>query len=124
MDEIKLGLSGKMLKRMEYMEVEEPCESKSREQNWLAGGPEEALADSCEWLIEEEKADLQKAHNETYFTFTNELRKPMKAGAQAWICYGKRNNRYLLLNYGFCFQNNRHGSVEVHATLDLKIDSI
>ena len=48
------------------------------------------------------------------------MRRPMKKGTQAWNCYGNRNNRFLLVNYGFCFADNLYDSFECHATLDIK----
>ena len=33
-----------------------------------------------------------------------------KSGSQVYVCYGRRTNRFLLLNYGFCFQNNKYNS--------------
>lgn len=48
------------------------------------------------------------------------MRRPMKKGTQAWNCYGNRNNRFLLVNYGFCFANNLYDSFECHATLQIK----
>ena len=49
----------------------------------------------------------------------NEMRKPMKAGQQAWNCYGDRNNAFLLVHYGFCFQDNLHNSFNFNVKLDL-----
>ena len=56
---------------------------------------------------------------QTYFTFINETRTVMKAGTQAWNCYGNRTNNFLLVNYGFCFQNNLYDSYTFEVRLDL-----
>ena len=45
----------------------------------------------------------------------------MKAGEQAFNCYGNRNNEYLLINYGFCFPNNLYDSFTFHVKMDLEI---
>ena len=43
----------------------------------------------------------------------------MPAGSQAWNSYGDRNNAFLLLHYGFCFQDNLHNSFNFNVKLDL-----
>ena len=42
----------------------------------------------------------------------------MKAGTQAWFCYGNRTNEYLLINYGFAYSNNRYDSAKFYVRLD------
>ena len=34
-----------------------------------------------------------------------------KKGDQLFNCYGRRNNRFLLLNYGFCMIDNKYNSL-------------
>lgn len=34
-----------------------------------------------------------------------------KKGDQLFNCYGRRTNRFLLVNYGFCFRNNKYNSL-------------
>ena len=34
--------------------------------------------------------------DQTYFTIVNCMRKPMRAGEQAWSTYGNRTNKFLL----------------------------
>ena len=43
----------------------------------------------------------------------------MKAGTQAWNCYGNRSNIFLLVNYGFCFQDNLYDSFKFMVRLDV-----
>jgi hypothetical protein len=50
---------------------------------------------------------------ETYFCLTNMHRKVLKKGDQAFNCYGNRSNRFLLMDYGFAFHDNRYDSVEL-----------
>lgn len=45
----------------------------------------------------------------------------MSAGSQAWNCYGKRNNRYLMVNYGFCLVDNLYDSHVIHLRLDVPV---
>ena len=34
-----------------------------------------------------------------------------KKGDQLFNCYGRRTNRFLLLNYGFCLRHNKYNSL-------------
>ena len=47
----------------------------------------------------------------------------MKKGEQAWNCYGNRNNLFLLINYGFCFQDNLYDSFEFYVNIPKAIIS-
>ena len=69
--------------------------------------------ESFDWFDEERDTE------NTYFVYTNESRKPILPGDQIFYCYGNRTNRFLLLNYGFCFPDNRYESYEVHMKMDL-----
>jgi len=40
---------------------------------------------------------------------------------QAFYCYGNRSNRYLLINYGFCFAGNKYDSLELRLKLDIDL---
>lgn len=92
---LDLELEDDQLVIAEYIPVQEEGVVKQREVSWLAGGEDEEGEDTFDWLAE--------ASDKTYFIFANEMREPMKAGTQAWNCYGNRTNEYLLVNYGFCF---------------------
>lgn len=35
-------------------------------------------------------------------------------------CYGKRSNHFLLLNYGFCLENNVFDSFEIWLNIDVE----
>ena len=39
-----------------------------------------------------------------------------------FYCYGNRTNKFLLLNYGFCFPDNKYDSYEFPMRLDLPIN--
>jgi hypothetical protein len=98
--------------------VEEDGPVKEREQTWIEGGEDEEPEEDFLWIKESIKKDAIKFEKETYFTFVNEMRKPMPKGTQAWNCYGNRTNIFLLVNYGFCFQDNRYDSVKFYVRLD------
>lgn len=51
--------------------------------------------------------------DDTYFTFVNKNRKTFETGDQVFYCYGNRTNKFLLINYGFCFPGNKYDSYEV-----------
>ena len=88
------------LDAIEYISVQEDGPVRDREQSWIAGGDDEESEEDFEWM---EGLTSDQKDNETYFTFINEMRKTMKAGSQAWNCYGNRSNLFLMVNYGFCF---------------------
>ena len=61
-----------------------------------------------------------KREPETYLAFYNDARRTVLAGEQVFYCYGKRNNHYLLLNYGFALEDNVHDSFEFFVNIDIK----
>jgi len=61
-------------------------------------------------------------HNDdTYFHLVNKNRKPFNTGDQVFYCYGNRTNKFLLLNYGFCFPGNKYDSFEFPLRLDIPV---
>ena len=74
-----------------------------------------------EWVNELEKTDKEAHDNETYFSFVNENRTTAVKGSQAWNCYGQRRNLHLLINYGFCFQDNLYDSLELNLNLNFEL---
>ena len=116
---IDLEIEDNELILTEYLAVQEDGPVKEREAKWLAGGEDEEGDDTFEWIDDLEKQDEKKAKNETYFIFANEMRRPMKKGTQAWNCYGNRTNEYLLVNYGFCFENNLYSSYSFNVKLNV-----
>lgn len=40
----------------------------------------------------------------------NTNRRELQPGEQAYYCYGHRSNKFLLVNYGFCFADNNYES--------------
>ena len=57
---------------------------------------------------------------DTYFNLVNKDRRTVEAGEQIFYCYGHRTNKYLMLNYGFCFPGNKYDSFEVPLALNWK----
>jgi hypothetical protein len=51
-------------------------------------------------------------------------RKPICKGQQAFNSYGNRNNRFLLVNYGFCFADNRYDSFSFRMKLDVDLSDL
>lgn len=48
----------------------------------------------------------------------------MKTGEQAWNCYGNRSNKFLLVNYGFCFADNRYDSFSFKLKMDVDMNDL
>jgi hypothetical protein len=59
-----------------------------------------------------------KMDDETHFVLVNNNRQDFAPGDQVYYCYGNRPNKYLLINYGFCFAGNRYESVHINLRLD------
>lgn len=111
-----LNLDEDTLTASEYIPVEEPGTVKARQGKWLVGESDEESEEEFKWidtLSPEEEAES------TYFTFINQTREVMRAGTQAWNCYGNRTNQFLLVNYGFCFKDNLYDSFKLRPRLDL-----
>ena len=84
-----------------------------QEQEDKSDGESQETDEEFPWCTEE-------MEGETHFVYVNNNRKPFKAGDQLYYCYGNRSNRYLLVNYGFCFPGNRYESYYVNMRLDLE----
>lgn len=63
-----------------------------------------------------------KMDDETHFVLVNNNRDDFEPGDQVYYCYGNRPNKYLLINYGFCFKGNRYESVHINLKLDCELD--
>ena len=49
-----------------------------------------------------------------YFCLCTRSKCMIPKGSQVYYCYGARSNRYLLMNYGFCIDNNKYESASLH----------
>lgn len=63
----------------------------------------------------------RKLDNETYFVFVNNNRQPFEKGKEVYYCYGNRSSKYLLVNYGFTFANNRYASYPINLRMDIDL---
>lgn len=68
--------------------------------------------------------DPAKHTDSTYFNLVNKNRKDFMPGDQVFYCYGNRSNRFLLMNYGFCFPDNNYDSFEFPLRLDIPAGDI
>ena len=48
----------------------------------------------------------------------------MIPGDQAFYCYGDRSKKFLLLNYGFCFADNRYDSYHFWVKIDINLNDL
>lgn len=60
---------------------------------------------------EENFAWYKGEDDQTYFTLCTKYKNIYNPGQQVFHCYGRRTNRFLLLNYGFCLNNNKYNSL-------------
>ena len=60
---------------------------------------------------EENFAWYKPNDKETYFVLCTKHKNVYNVGQQVFHCYGRRTNRFLLLNYGFCLNNNKYNSL-------------
>jgi len=65
---------------------------------------------------------MNKHTSETSFCLINKNRRTIEAGEQVFYCYGNRTNKFLLINYGFCFPGNAYDSLEFPVRLDVEIE--
>ena len=115
-------MTEEILDSIEYIPIEEECAVKKREKGWIEGRVDtdgETSDEDFSWM---DDVDPKLLESETYFTFINESRFVMKKGEQAWNCYGNRTNRYLLVNYGFCYEDNLHESFHFDVRIDLNFN--
>jgi hypothetical protein len=54
----------------------------------------------------------------SYFVLCTKFKQPFRAGEQVYHCYGRRTNRYLLNNYGFCLPQNKYNSMSFRVWID------
>jgi len=60
----------------------------------------------------------QSLADDTLFVLVNNNRATFNPGDQVYYCYGNRSNKYLLINYGFCFPGNRYSSYRLNLRMD------
>mmetsp|Transcript_6064 Transcript_6064/g.5480 ORF Transcript_6064/g.5480 Transcript_6064/m.5480 type:complete len:225 (+) Transcript_6064:1436-2110(+) len=68
--------------------------------------------DSSEEEDDEENFSWYKDGDEnSYFVLCTKYKNVYRKGDQVFHCYGRRTNRFLLLNYGFCLTHNKYNSL-------------
>lgn len=51
--------------------------------------------------------------NNSYLVLTNQAGRTIKAGEQIMFFYGRYTNAYLLMNYGFCYRDNKYDQFDI-----------
>ena len=81
--------------------------------------------------VEEEESDEefewcknQEISEESYFVYVNKNRTTVRPGDQIYYCYGNRNNKFLLQNYGFCFEDNKRDSFSISIRMAVNTKNI
>lgn len=59
-----------------------------------------------------------------YFAMHCRHRTSYKKGDQLFNSYGVRNNRHLIVNYGFCLRNNKYNSLGFKVFVNAKNDAL
>jgi len=54
---------------------------------------------------------MQKNDSDNYLVLATKHKNAYEKGQQVFHCYGRRTNRFLLVNYGFCLENNKYNSL-------------
>ena len=101
-----------MLDNLEYVPIDKEGTIKDKEENWTERFKDDESDEDFQWVESNESS--------TYISFINTTRKPIKKGDQIFYNYGRRSNQFLLIDYGFCFEDNLCDSYEF--CLNLKID--
>jgi len=55
---------------------------------------------------------------DSYFVLATKHKNLIEKDQQIFHCYGRRTNRYLLGNYGFCLEYNKYNSLSFRVWLD------
>lgn len=53
-----------------------------------------------------------------YFQMGSKYKNIYEQRDQVFHCYGRRTNRFLLVNYGFCLRNNKYDSLSFRVWVD------
>jgi len=62
----------------------------------------------------------QIEHDESYLVLGNLSSRTIKAGEQIMFFYGRYTNAYLMINYGFCFRDNRYDQLDIYLNMKPK----
>jgi len=112
-----LELTDAILNVMEYVEFEEDHPLFERQGELMENtANDEDSYEEFEWM---DTISSKELNSDTYFCYINESRETMKAGQQAFFKYGDHSNKTLLVQYGFCIENNLYESYKFDVRLDL-----
>ena len=90
-------------------------------EEYIKGFKEQDLKQEEDSSDDEEEEDFSWWHHDsdhTYYAMTTKYKANYKAGEQVFNCYGRRTNRFLLLNYGFVLRNNKYNSFSFRVWLN------
>lgn len=64
---------------------------------------------------EEELSWTKKVDHEgnSYLVLVNQAGRTIKTGEQIMFFYGRHTNAYLMLNYGFCYRDNKYDQIDI-----------
>ena len=63
-------------------------------------------------------------NSDKYFVLVNKERRTIQPGEQVHNTYGNRCNKFLMLQYGFCFPDNQYDSYEFYVRLDASVMNV
>lgn len=79
--------------------------------------------DSSEESDEEENFGWWEYNDKNmYFQMGTKYKNIYKEKDQVFHCYGRRTNRFLLVNYGFCLRNNKYDSLSFRVWVNFDWD--
>ena len=114
-------LDDQILNAVEYINVTREGEVKDREREWMESGQEEEPDEDFTWVDNLCEKQPELLLDQTYFTYVNQNRTPIRKGEQAFTCYGSRTNLFLLVSYGFALRGNLFDAE--HFDVLLEVDS-
>lgn len=71
------------------------------------------LSEDFSWIDYSKDEDI-------YYAMGTKYKTSYRKGDQLFNCYGLRNNRFLLVNYGFCLRNNKYNSLGFKVFVNIK----
>ena len=108
-----------MLQANEYYDAENDEKQEPYSMKLISAAPSKEDDDAESGNSEEvlSSGDLK----ETYYVHVNLHRRTIEAGEQVFGNYGSYSNKHLMLQYGFCYADNRYNTVEVRMRIDMSI---
>ncbi|CDW76123.1 set domain protein [Stylonychia lemnae] len=116
----KLNLIDLLVQQKEYLDAKETKMRKLKQQDdqryrkfimQEETSSDEEDDEKFEWYEDQDK--------NTFFTLCTQYKTAYDKGDQIFHCYGRRTNRFLLLNYGFVLQDNKYNSITLRVNITL-----